>query len=224
MQMIWLKRQPESYTFRARRSTRVLYWSQLTLRVMVVSSDWRRGAVRTLAERVMHENGLVALRSRRNHRDGDARERFDARQISPRSRRQCVEAFHAERILVPAGKLFEDGFAFSHRLRAGRQQCHPRSSDAIAGADSDRRQAVEDVELSDGQAVDAVQLEGSRQRRNVEPAATPRAAGDRPEFVAALGKTRADVVEELGRKRTGAHTRRVRLDDTENVVEHLRPD
>ena len=62
------------------------------------------------------------------------------------------------------------------------------------------------------------------QRGDVEPAAAARAAGDRAELVAALGEPGADVVGELGGERTGAHARRVGLDDAEHVVEHLRAD
>ena len=62
------------------------------------------------------------------------------------------------------------------------------------------------------------------QRRGVEPAAAPRAAGDRAELVAALRKPRADVVGELGGEGPGADARRIGLDDAQHVVELLRAD
>ena len=62
------------------------------------------------------------------------------------------------------------------------------------------------------------------QARRVEPAAAARAAGDRAEFVAAHAQMLADFVVELGRERTAADARRVRLHDAEHVVEAARPD
>src|SRR5690349_21353776 len=151
----------------ARRSTSLLYCSQLTLRVTIVSFR----VFAHLAEGMMHEDGLVALRAGRDHGDRHARERFDPAQISSRGRRQRIEALDAERVLVPPGKLFVDRLAFGDGLRSGRQQRDRLAVDAIAGADPERGQSVEHVELGDAQSVHSVELQRTSERGYIEPSA-----------------------------------------------------
>ena len=65
-----------------------------------------------------------------------------------------------------------------------------------AGSSVDTRQ---DVELVEHDAAGAVHGDRIPQRHRVEPTDAPRAAGDRPELVAALGDAGTDRVGQLGR-------------------------
>src|SRR5690606_16353345 len=70
---------------------------------------------------------------------------------------------------------------------------------------------VEDVELGDAQAVDAVDRDRALERDDVDPAAAARAAGRRAELGAALADALADRVVQFGRKRAAADAGRVGL-------------
>src|SRR5581483_8833380 len=138
--------------------------------------------------------------------------------------RQLVEAAHAEGGLAPAGQ------ALVHRLDAGQafgadgRGIHGHAVDLVAGADAHRLHAVEDVELGDAQAGDAVVEDGAARGDGVEPAAAARAAGDGAVFVALVADGLADVVVQLGRERAGADAGGVGLDDAQHVVELARAD
>src|SRR5215472_8306962 len=113
-------------------------------------------------EWMMHDDRLVALGTGRNHRDRNAGQRFDSSQVAARRTRERREALDAECALPPSGQLFVDRLALSNRLGARRQERERVTADMIAGADADRWQSVEDVELRDAQAIDSVQLQRAR--------------------------------------------------------------
>ena len=60
--------------------------------------------------------------------------------------------------------------------------------EAVAGADRDLVELVEDVELRDRERVEAVDAHGVAHRDRVEPAAAPRPAGGRAVLAAALAQ------------------------------------
>ena len=74
--------------------------------------------------------------------------------------------------------------------------------------------------------IGGVGVHGDRvaQRHGVEPADAPRAPGHGPELAATLGDALADVVEQLGRERPGAHPRGVGLHHADDLVDLERAD
>src|SRR5206468_12020836 len=89
----------------------------------------------------------------------------------------------------------------------------------VSDADLDAFQPVEDVELGDGEAVDAVDLHRALQRHQVDPAAAARTARAGTELVALLAQEFAHLVVELGRERAATDARGVGLADAPDVVD-----
>src|SRR5690242_14377695 len=96
--------------------------------------------------------------------------------------------------------------------------------DRVAGADLQLLEAVEDVELGEGDAIDAGDLDRLAHERRVEPAAAAAAAGDGAELAAALADQFADLVVELAREWTGADAGGVGLGNAEDIADGLWPD
>src|SRR5205814_4749840 len=96
------------------------------------------------------------------------------------------------------------------------------SADVVAGADGDLVELVEDVELRQGEGVEAVEHRRGPHDREVEPAGTAGAAGDGAELVAAAAEVLAGRVVELRRERAAADARRVRLGHAQHAVDVLR--
>ena len=94
----------------------------------------------------------------------------------------------------------------------------------VGDAQPDGLDTGQDIELVQRDRADAVHGDGVPKRNGVEPADPSRAAGDRPEFVAARGDPGTDLVVELGRIRSGADPGRVGLDDADDLVDLERTD
>src|SRR5215210_7368541 len=95
--------------------------------------------------------------------------------------------------------------------------------ESVADADTDGVEAVENVELGQGDAVDAGGANRLAHEHGVEPAAAALAARDGAELAPALADALAGVVEEFGRERPLAHPRRVGFCDAEHVADRARP-
>src|SRR5579862_3666622 len=89
----------------------------------------------------------------------------------------------------------------------------------IADANLDLIEAVEDVELRQGQAVDAAGPHGLPYQHRVEPAATSGPPGYDAEFLAAFTQRASYFVLLLRRKRAFADAGCVGLADPEHVVD-----
>ena len=85
-------------------------------------------------------------------------------------------------------------------------------------------EAVEHVELGEGELGEAVQPGGVAQHHAVEPPGTAPAPGDRPELAADVDEAVAVVVGELGGERSGADAGRVGLGDPDDAVDVPRPE
>src|SRR6185369_13295970 len=70
--------------------------------------------------------------------------------------------------------------------------------------------------------VEPIDDRGVAQQRYVEPAAAARPPGDGAEFLPALANQLARLIQRLGRKRTAAHARDVRLGYAEHTVDPSR--
>ena len=94
----------------------------------------------------------------------------------------------------------------------------------VADTDFQLLEAVEDVDLGEGDTVNPAGLDRLAHQHCVEPAATARPSGVGAEFVAPFTQQLADLVGQLGRERPGADPRRVGLGDAKHVRQRARPD
>jgi hypothetical protein len=92
----------------------------------------------------------------------------------------------------------------------------------VGDADVELVHPVEDVELGDAQAADAVDRHRTLERHDVHPAAAARTTGGGAVFLAAVADALADLVVQFGRERAAADARRVGLGDAEHVVDRVR--
>ena len=88
----------------------------------------------------------------------------------------------------------------------------------IADTDFQFLEAVEHVELGQGDAMDTGHGQSLPDQYRIEPAATPLPAGNRSEFMATFAKPLADLVVQLGREGAGTDAGRVSLGDTEDIA------
>src|SRR3546814_20335275 len=86
----------------------------------------------------------------------------------------------------------------------------------VSGADADRVEAVEHVELGQRDAGDARHGAALPDEHGVEPAAAALAPGDGAEFMPALAELLAGRILELGREGGAADARRIALGDAEH--------
>jgi hypothetical protein len=93
----------------------------------------------------------------------------------------------------------------------------------VADADLQLVEAIENVELGERNAGNAVGGDRLAYQRCVEPAAAALAARDRTEFMTLLAEELTDLVLQLGRERAFADASRVGLGDAENIAERARP-
>src|SRR6185312_14535458 len=92
----------------------------------------------------------------------------------------------------------------------------------IADGNSDRIETIQHIELGDAEPGDARMDDGAPQGHGIEPAAAAPTAGDGTELVTYAREVLAVTIEQLRREGTRADPRRVRLDDTEHMVEDPR--
>ena len=85
-------------------------------------------------------------------------------------------------------------------------------------------EAVEHVELGEGELGEAVEADGVAEHHAVEPAGAAAAAGDGAVLAADVDQRVAVGVGQLGRERAGADARRVRLGDADDAVDVARPE
>src|SRR3954468_9785227 len=171
-----------------------------------------------------HHDGLLAIRTGRDDVDWNRAQLLDAPQVIACGLRQALVVLDADGALLPPRQLVVHRHAALELLRTDRQDVGELAVDRVAGADLHRLDAIEDIELGDANAGDAVQLDRALERRGVEPAGAPRPTGGRPELLTALAQPLADVVGQLGRKWPATHSRAVSLGDAQDVVQVHRPD
>ena len=99
----------------------------------------------------------------------------------------------------------------------------PLTVNAITGADLQFIHAIQHIKLRQRDSVDTVDLDRLANQHRVEPAAASGTPGDRAEFATTLAQPLADVIFKFGREWAAADPRRVRLDDTQDVIDGARP-
>ena len=155
---------------------------------------------------------------------GQPDEFFQRAQVGAGGGGQLVPLGDAVRVFAPAGELEVHRRAFFPAGGVERRVFGALAAVFVGDAHLQRLHAVEDVELGDAQAGDAVDRDRALERDDVHPAAAARAAGGGAEFLAALADALADFVVEFGRERAAADARGVGLGDAEHVVDRIRAD
>src|SRR5262245_59880274 len=173
---------------------------------------------------VGHKYRIVAFRAGGEHCDRCADQFLDVAHIFHRLRRQIVPAPRTPRCPFPALQRLV------HRLDPGlgaltrRQIVDLLAIEPVARADFDLVEPVEDIELGQRYAVDAVYGHRLAPQKRVEPAAAPLAPGYRSELVTALAEKLAGIVVLLGREWPLSHAGRVGFRDPKYITDGAGPD
>src|SRR5580698_3058406 len=91
----------------------------------------------------------------------------------------------------------------------------------VTDADLNLVESVEDIQLRQREAVDAAGPHRLAHQHCVEPPAAPRPSGHDAEFLAALAKRLADLVELFGGERSRADACGVSFADAENIADRV---
>src|SRR5580700_2103951 len=151
---------------------------------------------RSCFERVLHQDRVLALGTRRQQHRRTAYQFLDPADVFDGLGRQFRPRSGAGGFLLPAGDGLVDRLDARLGMLACRQIIDLLAVEPIADADLDLFEAVEDVELGQSQAADAAGAYGLAYQHRVEPAATSRPPGDDAEFLATLAQRLADLVEQ----------------------------
>src|SRR5712691_6029085 len=179
-----------------------------------VYSIFRAFRVVTLSlERVLDQNSIFAFRAGGKQSDWATHQFLDPTDVFDGLRRQVRPGAGIGGRLLPAFDSLVDRLNSGLRALAGRQMVDFLAVQGVAGADLDRIEAIENVELGQRQPVDAAGPHGLAHQHRVEPAAAPRAAGIGAEFAATLADPAAGLVVLFGREWSLPHPRRIGLAD-----------
>ena len=127
----------------------------------------------------------------------------EEREVVARRGGQVVRLGHRRQVGAPAGQLLVDGRDLVQHRLVVRHVVEALTVELVGDADLHRVEHVEHVELGDRHLAQRVQPHGLPQHHRVEPAGATAATGVRAELVTALDEQVADLVEELGRERSG---------------------
>src|SRR5258708_2678585 len=174
------------------------------------------------AEWILANDGLIAIRSRRDHGDGHADQGLQAVEIAARVCGQILEAPVSDRPLLPPRQVFVHCLGIAEILGQQRRRRGQAAVDPVADADTNRIQLIEHIELGDAEQGAAAVNDGTPQGDRVEPAAASAPAGHRTEFVTHPRQILAVLVEKLRRKRSRTDAGGIGLDDAEHLVKPAR--
>src|SRR5690606_2101016 len=144
---------------------------------------------------------------------------LDATDVLYGLRRKIGPAARASGRATPAFERLVERFDTALCALAGRQIGYQLAIERVSGENLDFLKAVEDVQLRECDAVNAVDGDRLANQHGVEPATAALAAGDSAELMAAGAEEFADFVVLLGRERAFADASGVGLRDAENVVD-----
>src|SRR6476660_1202340 len=130
-----------------------------------------RRASPSISERVANEDGIVALGRGRQQGDRALDQLFNMTNVFDCLSRQVSPFSCPARRLRPAIERLVDRLGAGLAALAGGQAVRPLASGHIADAKLDLLEAVEDIELSQGDAVDAGDLGDLADQNGIEPAA-----------------------------------------------------
>src|SRR5467141_2954346 len=160
-----------------------------------VYSIFRAFRVVTLSlERVLDQNSIFAFGAGGKQSDWATHQFLDPTDVFDGLRRQVRPGAGIGGRLLPAFDSLVDRLNSGLRTLAGRQMVDFLAVQGVAGADLDRIEAIENVELGQRQPVDAAGPHGLAHQHRVEPADAPLAAGIGAELAAALADLAANLV------------------------------
>lgn len=148
-------------------------------------------------KRVGKHHGLFTTRSHGYDLDGGVHEFGNAVQITLGRRGQRIEAAHMRYLFLPPWPTFIDWTALGEYIDIGGKVMQTPAFEFIGGANPQRFQPTQDVELGDGDARQAIESRGVAQQYGIKPAAPAAAAGGGPEFGTALLQALAGGVQQL---------------------------
>ena len=166
---------------------------------------------------------LVARGTDADEGDAGAGEFGEAIEVGFGEIREVLVVADGAEVLFPALMLFVDGFALLDVGDGGGRVVDDFAVEAVGGADLDGVEAVEAVEVGDGEFIGAVDHDGVADEDHVEPAAAAGATGGGAEFAAHVVEHVADGFV-FGGEGAGADTGRVGFGDGDDVVDHPRRD
>src|SRR6185312_6555260 len=169
---------------------------------------------RSVLERVVHQDRVLALGAGRQQSDGAPDQFLDAAYILDRLRRQFGPGARPCSRGLPTLDRLVNRLDHGLTVLARRQMIDLATVKTVSNTNLKFLQPVQNVELRQGEAVDAAGAHGLSHKHGVEPAAAPRTAGHGAEFASALPQQAPDLVRLLGRERSVPHPRRVVLADT----------
>src|SRR5258705_5811769 len=188
-----------------------------------VYSIFRAFRVVTLSlERVLDQNSIFAFGAGGKQSDWAAHQFLDPTDIFDGLRRQVRPGAAIGGRLLPPLYSLVDRLNSGLRALAGRQMVDFLAVQGIAGADLDRIEAIENVELGQRQPVDAAGPHRLAHQHGVEPAAAPLAPGIGAELAAALADPAAGLVVLFGRERALPDAGRIGLADAEHAPDRAR--
>ncbi len=167
---------------------------------------------------------MRALRAGRDQHHGHLADDFERADVLARLGRQVAELGRASRRRGPALQRFVDRRARGELRRVAGHLGDDVRSALIRRAHLQLIEAVEHVELGDGDRGHPVDADRVADRHGVEPSAASRPARGRAVLLARLAQSLAHRIEELGRQRSSADARRVRLRHAEHGPNRSRPD
>src|SRR5262249_4718441 len=148
----------------------------------------------SVLEWVVHQNRVLALRTGRQQCDRTADQLLDPADILDRLRRQFRPGASARGPGLPALDGFVDRLDPGLGVLAGRKIVDFAPVEAVSHTDLELRQAIENVELGEGQAIDSAGTNGLAHQHRVEPAAAPGPTGHGAELAPALAQQAAEIV------------------------------
>src|SRR5471032_467278 len=176
----------------------------------------------SLFEWVAQDDGLFAVRARRHHVYRHADQLFDALDVGARRCWQGCQRFRADGAFRPAWHLFVHWYEAGGYFSARWEDVDVLAVDGVAGAQLQRFDTIQHVQLGQAHAGHAVDLYRAAQQGSIEPAAAAGTARHGAEFMADLRQVVADacIGRQFRRERAGADARRVSLGDAHDVVQH----
>src|SRR5690606_9313781 len=135
-------------------------------------------------ERLVQHDGLHAVRSGGDHVDGYITHFSNTLEVAARIDGQFVVFSDPGSGFRPARQLLEHRLGVHYGVCTVGQNFEEFATVAVTDTDLQSFQAVQDIELGDAQAVDAVNHHRALHGGAVEPTTSTRPAGNRAEFFA----------------------------------------
>ena len=130
------------------------------------------GDIRSIVERMLFEDGFIALWAGRHDRNGHFAQLLKTIQIGLSFGRQVFPALDAEGCAAPARHRFVDRHATGDFIGTDGQQIYRLAVQLVASADAQFLEAIKNVKLGDAKPCQAIDTTRATQCCRIEPAVT----------------------------------------------------